>query len=75
MKTKSLILTGAFATAILSVLLLTGCRHSRTSTQVELNQSASVGQQLQDLDNAYKKGIITQQQYEELKKAIIKKND
>jgi len=64
--------TCAFA-ALLAVSLLSGCR-SRTP-KVQINQSESVGQQLQDLDAAYQKGIITQKEYERLKSSIIKKND
>ena len=55
----------------LALPLLTGCA-SKSTVQP---QSASVGQQLQDLEKSYKDGIITQKEYERLKKAIIKQND
>lgn len=58
-------------TALLASPLLTGCAH-RTTVQ---SSTISVGQQLDDLDKAYKNGSITQKEYEKLKKAIIKKND
>ena len=51
--------------------VLPGCvSHSKVQTN-----SASVGQQLQDLEKSYKDGIITQKEYERLKKALIKQND
>lgn len=62
------------ATVVSAVTLVSGCRRAK-STKVEVNQSASVGQQLQDLDASYQKGIITQKEYEDLKRAIIKKNE
>jgi hypothetical protein len=42
---------------------------------MEVSQSASVGQQLQDLEKSYKDGIISQKEYERLKKALINKHD
>jgi hypothetical protein len=58
------------AAAVLSLTLLPGCG---STTHVQ-NQT-SVGQQLQDLDKSYKDGLITQKEYEKLKKKIIKEND
>jgi hypothetical protein len=60
------------ALAVLFALLPLGCVSKST---VQANSSASVGQQLQDLDKSYKDGIITQKEYERLKKALIKQND
>jgi hypothetical protein len=57
----------------LALSLLPGCASRHTTVQNQ--QTASVGQQLQDLDKAYKEGTINQQEYEKLRKAIIKKND
>ena len=62
--------------ALLSLVLvapaaLTGCSSSKTTT----NTSATVGQQLIDLDRAYKDGVITKDQYEKMKKELIRKND
>jgi hypothetical protein len=34
-----------------------------------------VGQQLLDLEKSYKDGVITEREYNRLKKAIINKND
>ena len=57
--------------AMLALPLLPGCASKTTAS----NQGVSVGQQLQDLDKAYKDGTISQKEYERLKKAIIKQND
>ncbi len=56
----------------LAMSVLSGCVSTR---KVQATESASVGQQLQDLDKAYKDGIITQKEYERLKKSVISKND
>ena len=68
---KTLIITCALIAATLAVSLLPGCVSS-SKTQ---NSSASVGQQLQDLEKSYNDGIITKKEYDRLKKAIIKNND
>jgi outer membrane murein-binding lipoprotein Lpp len=68
-KTSTLICV--LVAAVVSLLLLPGC----VSSHKVQTQSASVGQQLQDLDKSYKDGLITQKEYEKLKKAIIKAND
>ena len=44
-----------------------------SSSEVQ-SGSESVGQQLQDLDHAYRQGIITEKEYAKLKKALIKKH-
>ncbi len=63
---------GALAATVLALSLLPGCGGGTTVRQ---GNQASVGQQLQDLDKAYKDGVITQKEYEKLKKALIKQND
>jgi outer membrane murein-binding lipoprotein Lpp len=68
---KTLTTTCALVAATLTVSLLPGCV---SSSKVQ-SSSASVGQQLQDLEQSYKDGIITQKEYERLKKALIKQND
>jgi hypothetical protein len=52
--------------------VLSGCA---SRTRMEVSQSASVGQQLQDLEKSYKDGIISKKEYDRLKKALINKND
>ena len=63
---------GAFVAAVLTLSALPGCGGGTT---IRENNQSSVGQQLQDLDKAYKDGVITQKDYEKLKKKIIKEND
>lgn len=46
-----------------------------SSSELENTNQASVGQQLTDLDRAYREGIITEKEYLKLRKAIIRKND
>ena len=36
-------------------------------------RGTTLGQELQDLDDAYQKGIITEKEYKSKKKAIMKK--
>ena len=56
--------------ALLGFPLVQGCvSHSKVETP-----SASVGQQLQDLEKAHQNGTINDKEYEQLRKAIIKKN-
>lgn len=49
---------------------LTGC----ISTSKVQSADSSVGQQLMDLDRAYRQGIVNEKEYQRLRKAIIKKN-
>jgi hypothetical protein len=62
----------ALCSAVLGAsLVATGCSSSKTTS----NTSATVGQQLIDLDRAYKDGVITKDQYEKMKKELIRKYD
>ena len=67
------------ARSILSSVLLLSISCSLTScfssSKVDSKNEASVGKQLTDLDTAYKQGIITESEYQKLRKAIIKNND
>lgn len=62
----------AWAATVSAVLLFgTGCGSTKVTTQ---NQ-ASVGQQLMDLEKSYKEGVITEKEYQKLKRRIVKDND
>ena len=50
---------------------LVGCGGGTTYHQAASNKT--LGDELQDLDASYQKGIITQDQYETAKKKLIKK--
>ncbi len=65
-----LMLSSLFLSA--ASLALTGCG---SSTEFTSTQEVSVGQQLTDLQRAYSQGIITEKEYERLKKALIKRYD
>ena len=61
------------ALAALALLpLLGGCI---SSSKVSTTPGVTAGQQLIDLDTAYKQGVITKSEYDKMRKEIIKKND
>jgi len=64
----------AFA-LVLSTSLLTGCSSSSGGgdDDVKVVQQQSYGQQLMDLDAAYKKGLITEKEYKKSRKVIVEK--
>ena len=50
------------------------CGGKKTQSDVEpVTTTTTLGQELMDLDKAYKDGIITQKEYEKAKKALIEK--
>jgi hypothetical protein len=61
-------LTAALLAA--SVLSLTACGGGKT-VKVESENSVSMGQELHDLDKAYKDGVISKSEYEKAKKKIL----
>jgi hypothetical protein len=60
--------------ALTALALLTGLMTSGCVSSSKVTTSQGVGQQLLDLDKAYKDGIITQEQYDKLKKELIRRN-
>jgi len=50
--------------------ILTGCGGGGAEVKTQ-SYSTTLGQELKDLEEAYKKGIITEKQYEESKKNLI----
>ncbi|MGL1862970.1 MAG: SHOCT domain-containing protein [Pseudodesulfovibrio sp.] len=69
MKTVALVVS-LMAAFMLVVGPLAGCGSKKSSTEVVM--TTTKGQQLQDLDEAYKKGILTEKEYEAEKKKILK---
>ena len=54
---------------LLVTLSLTGCGGGGATMEA---QTTTTGQQLIDLDKAYKEGIITEKEYEKKKKEILR---
>ena len=67
-------LTRALAAVLMVVVWLNlwGCCGGSKEVVVPQSQpTTTLGQELQDLDEAYKKGAITQEQYEAAKKKLL----
>ncbi len=63
-------------TAMVFVLNLAACCGPDNTTEVkktEIINQPTVGQQLEDLDKAYKSGAINKEEYEKTKKGILEK--
>ena len=50
---------------------LVGCRGGTQMKQSTINYSTTLGQELQDLDAAYQKGLLTEKEYKEAKEKLI----
>ena len=58
-----------------TVAALVTCAGCRSSSRTTVNpNSASAGQQLMDLKKAHDSGLITDKEYEHMRKEIVKKN-
>ncbi|WP_158967561.1 SHOCT domain-containing protein [Chachezhania sediminis] len=57
--------------AVLACLSLSGCISFGGSDDTTV-QDVAVGQQLTDLDAAYKQGLLTQREYDRKRKQILK---
>ena len=53
-----------------SVLLLSGCGGGGADIQ-STTHNTTMGQELMDLDNSYKQGIITEKEYKKAKEKIM----
>ena len=75
MKTARLLFGTSSLFFILSLFLAlgpAGCGGGGAKVQSQQSTySTTLGQELKDLEDAYKKGIITEQQYEDSKKKLI----
>ncbi len=69
--TSTLKLTVLAALAAGGLALLSGCGGGGATFQTTGNKT--LGQELQDLQQSYEKGIITKKEYEDTKKRLIKK--
>jgi len=59
-----------FMLALLVTFSLTGCGGGGASMEA---RTTTTGQELLDLDKAYKEGLITEKEYEKKKKEIMKR--
>jgi ABC-type glycerol-3-phosphate transport system substrate-binding protein len=60
------------ALTVLMTLTTVGCGGSKEAVKSEpVTITTTLGQELQDLDKAYKDGIITEKEYNKAKKALI----
>ncbi len=57
---------------ILTAFILTGCGGGDSTVN---NSSTTMGQELMDLDASYKKGIISEKEYKDMKEAIMDRYD
>lgn len=64
----------ALGLAVLMGVSVFGCGGGKTDVKSEPSTvTTTLGQELQDLDKAFKDGIITQKEYEKAKKSLIEK--
>ena len=65
--------TGAFVIMMVAVLGLGGCGGGGADVHSEQETyTTTLGQELKDLEDAYKKGILTEKQYKDAKEKLIK---
>ncbi len=55
-----------------SLLALGGCGGGDTEVRSTVN-ATTMGQELQDLEESYKKGLLTEEEYKRARKAILKR--
>ena len=74
---SSRVLVAALMIAFLVVIMgstLVGCGGGGTEVKQSTSiYSTTLGQELQDLDAAYQKGLITEKEYKEAKQKLIKR--
>lgn len=68
MNTTALTVSAAFA----AILLLSGCGGGGAKVESSIT-TTTMGQELQDLEESYKKGLVTEEEYKRARKAILKR--
>jgi len=68
MKKTTLLCSAFFAT----FLLLSGCGGGGAEVKSTVT-TTTMGQELQDLEESYKKGLLTEDEYKRARKAILKR--
>jgi len=69
MKSSCLTKTGF---ALVCALSLAACGGGGAKSNIQTSNS-TIGQELNDLDESYKKGLISEKEYEAAKKSILKR--
>ncbi len=64
--------TGILLVFLLSAVGLSGCGGGSAEVKTT-TRTSTMGQELMDLEKAYKQGAITEKQYKEAKEGILKK--
>ncbi len=66
-----------FVTMMLAVVFVLGmaacCGHDTDVKQTEIINQPTIGQQLDDLEKAYKNGSITKEEYDKVRKTVLDK--
>ncbi len=65
---------GTISGILLATVLMTGCGGGGTKVESSnTTTTTTMGQELMDLNESYEKGIITEKEYENAKKQIMKR--
>jgi len=70
---KTLQAAGLAAILAGSLIILSGCGGGGARAMVQSTGNKTLGQELQDLQQSYEKGIITKKEYESTKQKLMKK--
>ncbi|WP_456407451.1 hypothetical protein [Thiolapillus sp.] len=68
MKYSSILFTAAFV----ALLTLAGCGGGGAKVSSQIT-TTTMGQELQDLEESYKKGLLSESEYKKARKAILKR--
>lgn len=58
---------------LLATFLMIGCGGGGTKVESSSTTTTTMGQELMDLKESYEKGIITEKEYEDARKRILKR--
>ena len=67
------IIASTIVIVIVFGLLLSGCGGGGAETEIKQAPQTTLGQELLDLEKAHEKGVISDEEYEKLKKEVIKR--
>lgn len=61
-----------FATMLIILFSVSGCGGGGAKVNSQIT-TTTMGQELQDLEESYKKGLLTEKEYKKARKAILKR--